>query len=223
MGRPGRESNPEIPRSQGESAIQAQDAGSKVSRGCVKATPGLQWDQSGRVNHPARRVLRGPSRASGTEAVVPKRRVGVAAGTFGDSGLPGRSIPFVRSSWRCIVPLFVLLASLALSSCSAPIGYGGTVTGRLLLRSGAPGAPDQPIPGTVIIGTPTIGHYGEWIPVNSSGMFKSFVLIGTYPIVGHSPLFGNGKLNCNASPRTVTIKKGSKVMRDVICTSGPSS
>ena len=125
-------------------------------------------------------------------------------------------------SLRFIVPVVALCAGLTLSSCSAPIGYGGTISGRLILRSGTPGIPDKPIAGTVIIGTPTIGHYGVWIPVNSSGTFKSAVLTGTYPIVGHSPSLGNGKLTCAASPRTVTITKGSTVVRDVICNSGPS-
>jgi hypothetical protein len=69
---------------------------------------------------------------------------------------------------------------------------------------------------------PTVGHYGEWIPVDSSGAFKRFVNTGTYPIIGHSPSFGNGKLTCYASPRTVTVTKGSTVIRDVICNSGPS-
>jgi hypothetical protein len=69
----------------------------------------------------------------------------------------------------------------------------------------------------VTIGTPTIGHYGALIPVNDSGAFRLLFNTGTYPIIGHSPSFGNGKLTCYASPRTVTVTKGSVIVRDVIC------
>jgi len=74
----------------------------------------------------------------------------------------------------------------------------------------------------VIIGTPTVGHYGVRIPVGSSGGFRYTINTGTYPMIGHSPSFGNGKLTCYASPRTVTVTQDSAVVKDVICDSGPS-
>jgi len=127
----------------------------------------------------------------------------------------------VRSTSNGFVAAAILCAGLTLSACSAP-AWSGTVSGRLLLRSGTAGTPDQPVSGTVIIGTPTVGHYGVWIPVDSSGTFKGNIITGTYPMIGQSPSFGNGKLTCYASPRSVTVTKGSKTMRDVICNAGPS-
>jgi len=69
----------------------------------------------------------------------------------------------------------------------------------------------------VIIGVPKIGHYYEVISVGSSGQFSRKVIEGTYPIVGHSPSFGDGKLTCYGSPKTVTVTKGGEIVRDVIC------
>jgi len=114
-----------------------------------------------------------------------------------------------------------LCACLTFSSCALPAQLG-TVSGRLLLRSGPPGTPDQPIAGSVIIGTTTSGLDGAWIPVDGSGAFRRSFNTGTYPMIGHSPSFGNGKLTCYASPRTVTVTKNSITVRDVICDSGSS-
>ena len=80
-----------------------------------------------------------------------------------------------------LVAATIPCAGLTLSACSVP-GRGGTVSGRLLLRSGTPGTPgtpDQPVSGTVLIGTPTVGHCGEWIPVDSSGPFWRIIITGT--------------------------------------------
>ena len=115
-----------------------------------------------------------------------------------------------------LITVAALCACLTFSSCALP-AYVGTVSGRLLLRSGPPGTPDQPIAGSVIIGTPTIGHYGASIPVYGSGAFRLTMNTGTYPMIGHSPSFGNGKLTCYASPKTVTVTKGATTVRDVIC------
>jgi hypothetical protein len=115
-----------------------------------------------------------------------------------------------------IVTAAALCACLTFSSCALPLD-AGMVSGHLLLRSGPPGTPDQPIAGSVIIGTPTIGHYGAWIPVIGSGTFRVFVNTGTYPMMGHSPSFGNGKLTCYSSPRTVTVTKAATTVRDVVC------
>jgi len=90
------------------------------------------------------------------------------------------------------------------------------VSGHLLLRGPPPGSTDQPVAGTVIIGTPKIGHYYQWITVGGSGEFSQRVGTGTYPIVGYSPSFGKGK-PCYASRKTVTVTKGAKIFRDVIC------
>jgi hypothetical protein len=131
------------------------------------------------------------------------------------------SVQVMSRTLNGLVVAAILCAGLTLSACSAP-AWSGKVSGRLLLRSGTPGTPDQPVSGTVIIGTPTVGHYGEWIPVDSSGAFRRFVPTGSYPMIGHSPSFGHDKLTCRASPRSVTVTKGSTSVRDVICHVGPS-
>ena len=106
----------------------------------------------------------------------------------------------------------------ALSSCgSPPPASTGTVSGHLVLSGGPPGALDRPVAGTVIIGVPKTGHYFKWITVGGSGRFSRSVMDGTYPIVGHSPSFGDGTLTCYASPSTVTVTKGAQIVRDVIC------
>jgi hypothetical protein len=50
VGRPGRESNPGIPRSQSRSVVQTQGASITVSSGCITAL--VTWNQSEQVCRP---------------------------------------------------------------------------------------------------------------------------------------------------------------------------
>lgn len=116
------------------------------------------------------------------------------------------------------VAAVILRAGLTLTACSAP-AWTGTVSGRLLLRSGTAGMPDQPVSGTLIIGTPTVGHYGEWIPVDSSGAFNDPINTAHLPNNWPFPIVWQWQAHCYASPRTITITMGSTTVRDVICIS----
>ena len=74
--------------------------------------------------------------------------------------------------------------------CPATAGVAG-----VLEETGGIGDLHVPIPGTVTLTSPVEGRsYSVRVPRN--GVFSADVLAGQYVIVGHSPLYQDGRLPC---------------------------
>ena len=70
-----------------------------------------------------------------------------------------------------------------------------TIDGRLLAVGGPAPGTARPLPGTVIVRTPTSEIS---VPVGNDGRYSAEVPPGRYEIEGHSPLYGSGKYLCRA-------------------------
>lgn len=91
----------------------------------------------------------------------------------------------------------------------------GLVQGRLVEIGGpTPGDP-RPISGTVTFKGPD-GSVTK-AEIDDSGHFSIGLSPGRYQIRGTSPLYNDGKATCSTDPPTTTLRAGSTVTANVVC------